>query len=680
MPQNFIDQLATYGLTTEDATRLGIEFLDASTAASLWPGARSYAALKLNYYDTSGNAVIDQNTGRPFFRLRYINAGPDAPRYVQAPGSIPAAYFPRNVDWSKIADDIDTPIIITEGEAKAARACKDNFPTIGLGGVFNFASKKDATAWIPSLDLVQWSGRNVYIIFDSDLKANKNVAIALRRLTTILKAKNSIVHVVFLPDVPGLKKTGLDDFLNAKGKDALLDLLSKADKLNNIDALLRLNDEYCHVTSLRAVYVFATKELIPLETFKTMEDISEEYIEMTPTANGGLVPKAIPIIEKWLRWKNHEYVYGICFKPGAEQFVDLEPSATGRVRRTLNLWTGWGVEPVEGDVTPFLTLVHHVFSLMEPWAERYFLQWLAYPLQHPGTKLPVATIIQSKTQGLGKTLIGETIGRIYGDTYASVENSELHSQFNDWLLHKCFAHGDEITSSDKRHELNVLKNLVTRSKVLIKQKFLRAFYIDDCVNYFFTSNYADALFLDDEDRRFFVVNADVEKLPRSFYRDVYRPWLNGNGPAALLHYLLNYDTSDFDPTAEAPKTRAKVTMTRLAESSVTAWLRSAIEEPEIALQVVADGVNTNCDLYTAADLAILYAAANRSAKAITSHIIGKELKRLGVKQVYDGNAVQVKNRAGRYYALRNVDKWMSASHAEIVEHIEAVYESRYKKF
>ena len=70
------------------------------------------------------------------------------------------------------------------------------------------------------------------------------------------------------------------------------------------------------------------------------------------------------------------------------------------------------------------------------------LQTLAYPLQHPGTKMLSAVAVQSTGQGLGKTLVGETIGLLYGEhNTTTIGSADLTGNFNDWALDKQFVVG-----------------------------------------------------------------------------------------------------------------------------------------------------------------------------------------------------------------------------------------------
>ena len=185
--------------------------------------------------------------GIPFFDAagkltQYVRVKPDRPRVnkedgkpikYESPLKQPnRAYFPPGT-WATLADP-SVPLIITEGEKKAAKADQDGFPCVGLVGVYGWQRKrrdKDKEApreLIPDLEGVAWQGRGVYVCYDSDLADKPEVAWAEWRLAEVLTAKGAVVQVVRLPAGPEGAKVGLDDFLVANGPDDFRKMLDAA--------------------------------------------------------------------------------------------------------------------------------------------------------------------------------------------------------------------------------------------------------------------------------------------------------------------------------------------------------------------------------------------------------------------------------------------------------------------
>ncbi|MFO0836895.1 MAG: phage/plasmid primase, P4 family [Phycisphaerae bacterium] len=157
------------------------------------------------------------------------------PIKYESPRSAPnRAYFPPG--FEEAAQRATEPILLTEGEKKALAAIQHGFPCLGLVGVWGFAEKRgrrrtgSATGpreLLPDLNRVQWNGRRVYVLFDSDGVDKPDVRMAEREVSRLLRGRGADVRIIRLPKLAD-GKTGLDDFLVAKGADALRELLSAA--------------------------------------------------------------------------------------------------------------------------------------------------------------------------------------------------------------------------------------------------------------------------------------------------------------------------------------------------------------------------------------------------------------------------------------------------------------------
>ena len=100
------------------------------------------------------------------------------------------------------------------------------------------------------------------------------------------------------------------------------------------------------------------------------------------------------------------------------------------------------------------------------------------------------------------------------------------------------------------------------------------------MNYYFTSNEVDSFYLEDSDRRFFVVEAKEDPKPASFYQ-ACKKWKDSvEGPPALFDYLLNVDTTGFSPYVPAPVTAAKKEMIETGRSDAEAWIHRLPESLE----------------------------------------------------------------------------------------------------
>lgn len=678
----FTAKLEASGLGADDAARLGYRALDATAVAALDHAFTARPALVLPYHDLDGSPLADLPGAEPFYRVRYLGSetgftatagATKQQRYAQPKDTLACVYLPRLVDWQQLAADTAEPLIITEGELKATKACREHLPTIGLGGVWSFRSAKHGQALNPLLERFAWLRRNVYVVYDSDLGTNANVAAALAELARELGDRGAFVHVVWLPEVLGKGvKVGLDDFLvfhGEEGETELRRLLHEADLLGLVGPLLALNERYVYVASPGLLLDRKTgtkhkpgalKEHLEAPTSVFVKTLGEDGHPKHKRASAGA---------EWLKWPLRTQVDRITYAPGKPRFIVNGSSL-------YNAWSGWGCEPKKGNVKPFLQLLDHLFTGGRTEDKAWFLRWLAYPLRYPGVKLYTSALLHGRVHGTGKSLVGYTLGKIYGENFGAIKQKHLHGDFNAWAENRQFILGDDVTGSDKREDNDLLKTLITQDKIRINAKFLPEYELPDCLNYLFTSNQIDAFFLEDDDRRFFIHEVVAGKLSEEFYMD-YGMWLDGEGPAALFRYLLDLDLGDFNPAAPAPLTAAKERMIADGQSDLGTWVRQLLADPDTVLRV--GGVVAERDLFTNAELLALYDPERRTR--VTANGLGRELRRAGAISVNEGRAFRAGDLAPqRYYALRNGPRWAAAPLAELTAHLAPSAKGRRTKY
>ena len=669
-------KLQASGIDVKLAKQLGLHYLDGQQTQKLHKVFKPLCSLKIDYFDVAGKPLADLPRAKSFYRLRYLETPTDFQsltdkkpvRYVQEPNTAPVAYYPKNIDWEELVVDADKPLLITEGELKAVKACQEGFPTVGLGGVYNWRSHRLGIEWLPSLGVVTWAKRNVYICFDSDYRTNVNVCFALKELADELQRRGSFVSLVSLPKLPGLEKVGLDDFLVHNSAEQLRKLLHEAEPLGLTKVLFDFNDRYVYVQNPGLVLNQQTLSKVTPAAFKDHLEATAQYYENSLNRDGSIGYEATPAAGAWLRWPLRNEVHKITYAPGQPKFIEDG--------RQFNCWSGWGVEPVEGDVAPFQKLVDHLFTGCEDGAKRWFLRWCAHPLQYPGTKMFTSVLIHGRLHGTGKSFIGYTLGKIYGDNFAEIDQADLHSPFNDWAENKQLVMGDDITGSNKRADADILKKKITQRSLRVNTKYVPSYVVPDCINWFFTANQPDTFFLEDDDRRHFIHQVVVEPLPEAFYKE-YELWLDTGGAAAVFHHLLHLDLGDFNPAAPAFKTAAKMRMTTIVQSDLASWVRDLAGNPDFVLRV--GEVPIEKDLLTSRQLLELYDPTGRTGT--TANGVSRELARAGVEQVCRGMPLRLPDGSqARYYAVRNPGKWLTATPQACAAHLAVAEPIRKKKY
>lgn len=601
------------------------------------------AGFALPYFDVDGEPI-------DFLRWRYLGdprrgfarlTTAKAPRYTQPANTPVHVYFPPGAKWRDIFANSDAPIHITEGELKSLCATKFGFPTLGLGGVWSFRSAKRGQHLLPELADLAWSDRRVYLIFDSDAVRNLDVIRAENVLARELERLGARVFVVRLPELEGAKKTGVDDFLAARGGEALTTLIESAEAYQEYAELRRLNEEVLYVRDPGVIVRLDNMQHLNPQAFTQHAYSTRVYYAQVPTKDGGVKLEERSAPKEWLRWPQRAEVERLTFAPGVERLTEA---------RELNTWKGWGVDPCDGDISPWIKLLDYLFA-GQPLARQWFERWCAYPLRYPGTKMFTFALFWGRIHGTGKSLVGYSLMRIYGKHGAEIKDQDLHGSFNDWAQDRQFVMGDEITGGDKRGVADRLKSFITQQQLRINQKYLPVYTVPDCINYFFTSNHPDAFFLEDTDRRAFIHEIRGAPMEGDWYRKVYDPWYkSAKGAGALFKYFLELDLGDFDPRAPAYDTTAKLDMRDLGRSDLASWVALLRESPDSVLRIGQQVLPYK--LWRTEDLLALYDPERRSRA--TSNGVARELRRQGFTRLCGGTSIPLDGGAyhGKLWLVR----------------------------
>lgn len=650
-------KLAESSLTDADAKTLQLQpYTAASVAAKLQSLPFARAGFQIPYFQLDGQRncffrfrYLEYDNGRGFSRLTHADGKPNKGdvRYGQPRNTDVQAYLPPLMDWEAISKDPNTVIVITEGELKAACGCKHGIATIGLGGVWSFQSSKRLWSLLPTLQAFTWKDRNVYICYDSDLSVKPDVIMARNKLSEELTSLGARVLICTLPTLPDMAKTGMDDYITVRGADSLkTEVLATAVEYRKSEELYRLNAEVVYVRDPGLIMRLTDLQRISPRAFVEHAYSDRVWKEQIPMPKGGVKMVERQAAREWLKWPLRTVLPRATYVPGEGRITQ---------RGELNTWRGLAVEPRRGQMKLWHTLMDYVFADHKDGeqSKRWFQQWLAYPLQHLGAKLNQSVVLWSVDQGTGKSVIGYAVGEIYGTNYTEINDKSLQSGFNEWAENKQFVMGDEIASSGdrKRDTADRMKSIITQRELRLNPKYVPSYTVPDCINYYFTSNHPDAFFMEDSDRRFFVNEIKRKPLEDSFYTEFCQYYLKSKeGPAALLHYLLELNLDGFNPDGHAPLTTDKVQMTQRGHTEIEDWVARLRHDPNSVLAL--DKVAVNHKLWRTSELVTL--AMRQGITNISAMALGKKLKSVGrFEQVCGGDPV---NYVGdRLWAIRDAE-------------------------
>jgi hypothetical protein len=256
----------------------------------------------------------------------------------------------------------------------------------------------------------------------------------------------------------------------------------------------------------------------------------------------------------------------------------------------LNSYKPGKIKPIkpetEGDIKPWNTLTEHIAPIKEE--REFLLDWLAHIVQNPWVKNRVIILIYTKKQRMGKGSIFDTMTDILGETNAEPTDVKGILDKGVTYAEKQFVLIDECKSvggwGEKSNLVNDLKKIATETRIKQRRLYVDYKIIETQTCYIVFTNEPDALNMDKEDERYFVIKNENEKLEKSWYK-AYHKWRQDKGSSYVYYMLKTRDISKFDPNAPAPKTKAKEEMQEDTGHPLTLKLREMLLEGRYPLSL-----------------------------------------------------------------------------------------------
>lgn len=399
-------------------------------------------------------------------------------------------------------------------------------------------------------------------------------------------------------------------------------------------------DRYAYVVEIDRMYDLKKSSILNAQQFNNVH--SRDWGKPWPTI---MVSPDLRIVDR------------LTYAPGQPRFSREKSFDSEAILDCINVWVPSDVEPTEGDIDPWLNLIHDVFDGNQEAIE-HVISFLAYTVQFPGERINHALVIQG-AQGIGKDSIFMAMKKVLGyQNTTEVTLQHVESQFNEWLFGKQLIIFQEMLAPGRRSIYNKLKTFITDPLHTINAKHLSLQRVANRANYVFLTNYKHALSIDPSDRRMWVWYSQMIPKNGDYYATFYR-WLSDKRSADyLLHFLLNYDTSKFNPTAAPPLTNAKREMIRASSSEVEQYLREAVENGAWPM---------TCDLVSATHLfaalrPLLRVSTGMIAEAL-DHICGKDSDCVVRPRIKSDGRHESRIRLR---AVRNPAKWVEADAKDLL--------------
>lgn len=563
-----------------DPERFGYGYIARADVRSVLGVDPGTGAITIPYYTEDGQPLIDEGIGDQFIRYRLTPYSSPKGKYRSVQGTFNHAYLaPGIIDWAEVGANADVPLLLTEGEFKAATVnITDGWPcSVAFSGIWNWRGRRLNLPMVPELLRWVWRKRKVYICYDQDDKAKtqEQVAMAVSHLSGLFAAHDAEVYVLHL-DRTGSRAKGVDDYILTGGTWDVLE--ATADRA-----------EQSEVAKMLATYglLLSQEKVINLHTGETH---GRTFFHDSLTFNNrievvdGEKVKSMQVSKIWAAHKarvdvakfdlNPEYGWGLQAGEGT--------------RTWFNTWRGFRHAPKKGE---------HYQDVQDRWAEfvdgllgpemaPLFHQWIAWLVRRPWDRNTTSWIIKSREEGIGKSLLAETVARMLGcqtgDPARILGPDALFSEYPDFAEGTVLLVCNEVSSDQAKH-VKAMKALRTNDVLEINKKYGAKYMVPNYLNLLITTNDDYAYGMTRDARRDIVIECLFGGLPKkewkAWVRDEVVPLsTNAWGLESLMYYYSKVvDVRSYDPKADAPYTVAKEVMATASEGGA-AVLREKAEE------------------------------------------------------------------------------------------------------
>jgi hypothetical protein len=236
-------------------------------------------------------------------------------------------------------------------------------------------------------------------------------------------------------------------------------------------------------------------------------------------------------------------------------------AGTGRAAHTggiryFNLWTGFAKQPAKsGSCELFKAhLLENVCGNHQGLYDWVF-GWFADIFQNPTDKCGTSLVLRGP-MGVGKTIVGETFGRLLGLHYVQVADPRyVTGRFNAHLIRCLLLHCDEAFWAGDHSAEGKIKDLVTGTRHLVELKGYEPFPVPNYVRLFNSGNQNWIVPAGMDERRFATLDvAETHKQDIPYFKNIVAE-LHAGGYEKLLDELLTFDLTKVNLRA-IPKTNA----------------------------------------------------------------------------------------------------------------------------
>lgn len=320
---------------------------------------------------------------------------------------------------------------------------------------------------------------------------------------------------------------------------------------------------------------------------ETAEFIHRQFPEIQKTKDGFndyVAPwSAVDDTAKLVKRDGSCQIDAAVYRPGAKAAGVL----TENKRRLFNVWRPNDLPAIEGDISPWAEFLDYL--LPDETERDEFERWFYTLIGSPQTRMHYSCLMYSEQTGTGKSIVGSVLYHIIGQRNAVIANpSALDSAFNSHFENRQLVIFNELYEGGSNFKTtNALKTVQTDEFIRINAKYRQEKTVENHTHIFAASNSEHALDIDDQDRRWLIVQTTDTPWPKEKFAGLTDWLFEDIGCNVILNHARKF--ADYVKKGErAPITEAKKTTIFHTKSDVVLNLEAfdeAYRDNAVAVEI-----------------------------------------------------------------------------------------------
>lgn len=267
--------------------------------------------------------------------------------------------------------------------------------------------------------------------------------------------------------------------------------------------------------------------------------------------------------------------------PQRRQYRAIDFRPEGAPPDVYNLWQGFTLKPdPHASCDRFLSHMRENVCRGDEALFEWVMGWFAQLIQRPHDKPGTALVLRGG-RGVGKSIVGKTIGALLGPHHVPVASARLVTgQFNAHLKWCLLLQAEEAFWAGDKQAEGTLKDLITGDTLMIEYKGIDPVPVRNLVRLLATTNHDWAVPAGMDERRFAVVDVgDAHKQDHAYFAAIQQE-LDAAGLGALLHYLQTFDLGSVN-LRTIPNTRALLEQKMQSLPLIEQWWLDTLSKGQI---------------------------------------------------------------------------------------------------